>query len=97
MIHIGSIDTNNAIITSIYDRAVNKFFAKAADSVVFIEVAEYIKKQLNWKKQCEYTYSLPLLKEVCDRIAEDFQNGCEHYAPNATNYRDLYYSIIYDL
>lgn len=97
MIHIENIDRHDPIITAIYNRAVGKFFAKAADSVVFIELALYIKKQLAWKKQCEYTHALPLLKEVCARIAEDFQNGCEHYAPNATNYRDLYYSIIYDL
>ena len=84
----------DAILSSIYVRAVVKFMKPANQRVVFVEVAEYIAQQLSWKKQCLYTHSLPLLKEVCQRIGEDFQAGCEFACANPKNYRDLYYAII---
>ena len=66
---------------------------KANDRVVFYELVSYIKQQLTWKKQSVYKHGLPLLKEVCERIAEDFNNAVEFAAPNAKSYRDVYTEI----
>lgn len=84
----------DAILSSIYDRAAAKFMKAAGQRVVFGELAEYVAKQLSWKKQCLYTHCLPVLKEVCQRIGESFENGCAFACPDAKCYRDLYYAII---
>lgn len=84
----------DVILSAIYKRASDKFMKAAGERVVFGEVAEYIAKQLSWKKQCCYTHSLPLLQEVCHRIGEDFLAGCEFACANPKNYRDLYFAIM---
>lgn len=90
-------DTNyihsDNVLHGIYERACNKFFAVAGESVVFPDLADYIKSQIYWKKQSLFEHGLALLKEVCMRIAEDFDNGCENAAPDATCYRDVYFEV----
>lgn len=81
------------VLKDIYDRAVGKFMKKAGESIVFFELADYIGKQISWKKQSIYYHGLPILREVCQRIAEDFQAGCDYVCPDPTCYRDLYFAV----
>ena len=81
------------VLKLIYERAVAKFFDEAGERVVFNDLADYIKRQLIWKKQDIYTHGLPLLKEVCNKISENFDNGCEFACPDARNYRDVYFNV----
>jgi len=81
------------VLKGIYNRAVEKFFDDAEDRIVFIELADYIKSQIIWKKQDLYTHGLPILKEVCSKIAEDFDMGCEHACQEAKSYRDVYFNV----
>lgn len=83
----------DSILNGVYERAVNKFMPLAGNGVVFNDLVDYIKSQISWKKQCLYTHGLPLVLEVCRKVEEDFYAACEHLAPDAKNYRDLYYSI----
>ena len=85
---------NDPILNGIIEKAVKKFMPLQPERVLFFEVADFIKNQLILKKQCLYTHSLPILKSVCDQIAEDFEEGCDYYSPDASCYRDLYYDII---
>ncbi len=84
---------SDPILEGIYNRSVKKFFDLANNQIVFKDLADYIKNQIKWKKQDLYLHGLPLLKEVCDKISEDFDNGCEFYEPNAINYRDIYFAV----
>lgn len=81
------------VLSGIYKRAYNRFMEAASESVVFSELADYIKAQVYWKKQSLFEHGLPLLYEVCSRIAEDFNNGCEFAAPDAECYRDVYFEV----
>lgn len=84
---------SDPILAAIYVRAVNKFMASAGKSIVFFDLAEYIEKQLVWRKQSVYKHGFPILREVCDRIGEDFNAGCEFAAPNANCFRDVYFEV----
>lgn len=83
----------DAVLEGIYKRSVKKFFDEAGDRIVFNDLVDYIKSQLQWKKQDVYTHGLPLLKEVCNKISEDFDAGCEFACPNAKTYRDVYFNV----
>ena len=90
-------DTNyihsDSVLKGIYERACAKFFIDAGLRVVFTDLADYIKAQIYWKKQSLYLHGLAILKEVCARLSEDFDNGCENAAPDATCYRDVYFEV----
>lgn len=83
----------NSILKSIYLDAVNKYISKAAKQVCFNDVCKYVYKKLIHKKQSVYEHSIMIVKEVCQKIGEDFYNAIEYKAPQATNYRDVYYAI----
>jgi len=83
----------DSILKSIYVDAVNKFMSKAANQVCFSEVCQYVYRKLVQKKQSVYEHSIMIVKEVCQKIGEDFAAGVEYNAPNANNYRDIYFSI----
>lgn len=99
MNHLLAIETSyifkDDVLNAIYERATKKFFPLAENQVVFFDLVKYIKQQLHWKKQCEYTHGLPILKAVCSRISEDFYTGCEYQCSNAKCYRDYYFSIFF--
>ncbi len=81
------------ILQRIYLNAVNKFMRKAENQICFYEVCQYVYKKLAQKKQSVYEHSIMIVKEVCQKIGEDFNAGIEYHAPNAKNYRDIYFSI----
>ena len=83
----------DSILQGIYVDAVQKYMSKAANQVCFIEVCQYVHKKLIQKKQSAYCHSLMIVKEVCQKIGEDFYAGVEYEAPQAKNYRDVYYMI----
>ena len=84
---------SNDTIAKIYERTVEKFFDRENDEIVTDEIVLYVQKQLRWKKQDLYEWGLPLVKAVCDRIGESFENYAVFVAPEAENYRDLYFEI----
>lgn len=90
-------DTNyihqDPVLKGIYERAVAKFIGEAGERIVFHDLAEYIKSQLIWKKQNLYLHGLNLLSEVCARIGEDFDSGCEYAAPDAKCGRDVHFEV----
>lgn len=81
------------ILKSIYADAVKKYMGKAAKQVCFSEVCEYVYRKLVQKKQSIYEHSIMIVKEVCQKIGEDFFAAIEYKAPQATNYRDIYFAI----
>lgn len=81
------------ILESIYIDAVNKYMSKAAEQVCFNEVCQYVYRKLVQKKQSVYDHSIMIIKEVCQKIGEDFWAAIEYQAPQATNYRDIYFAI----
>ena len=83
----------DGILESIYIDAVNKFMSNAASQICFNDVCQYVYKKLIQKKQSVYDHSIMIVKEVCQKIGEDFNDGVEYNAPNAKNYRDIYFSI----
>jgi len=83
----------NEILRKIYEDAVNKFFDKAAEQIVFYELADYVARKLKQRRQFIYDHAIPIVKEVCQKIGEDFNGNIEHCAPGAQNYRDVYYLI----
>lgn len=83
----------NPILRRIYLDAVNKYMERASDEICFSYVCEYVYKKLVQRKQCVYENSLPIVKEVCQAIGEDYYAGVEYNAPEATNYRDIYFAI----
>jgi len=84
---------SDSILNGIYERATNKFMKDAGKRIVFFDLADYIKQQLVWKKQDVYYHGLPLLKEVCRKIGENFELSIEYSAPNAKCYRDVFFEI----
>ena len=83
----------DSILESIYVDTVNKYMSKAANQVCFSEVCRYVYRKLVQKKQSVYDHSIMVVKEVCQKIGEDFTAGVEYNAPDAKNYRDIYFSI----
>lgn len=83
----------DSILKSIYVDAVNKYMSKADKQVCFSEVCEYVYRKLVQKKQSVYEHSIMIVKEVCQKIGEDFWNAVEYNAPKAKNYRDIYFAI----
>jgi len=81
------------ILASIYADAVKKFMPIAENQTCFNELCEYVYKKLRQRKQCVYEHSIMIVKEVCQRIDEDFWNAIEYNSPEAKNYRDIYFSI----
>lgn len=81
------------ILKGIYVDAVNKYMSKASKQVCFNEVCQYVYRKLVQKKQSVYDHSLMIVKEVCQKIGEDFTAGVEFNYPSAKNYRDIYYAI----
>lgn len=81
------------ILAKIYFDAVNKYMSKAAEQVCFNEVCEYVYRKLVQKKQSVYENSIMIVKEVYQKIGEDFWAAIEYIAPQATNYRDIYFAI----
>jgi len=83
------------ILSSIYTDAVNKYMRKAEHLLCFDEICQYVHRKLHHKKQDAYTNSLPLVKEVCMKVGENFEGCVEYYAPNAKCYRDIYFAIFH--
>ena len=83
----------NSILNSIYIDAVNKYMDKASTQICFIQICEYVYRKLAQKKQSIYDHSIMIVKEVCQKVGEDFDSAISHYAPNSTNYRDIYFQI----
>jgi 4-alpha-glucanotransferase len=83
----------DSILESIYIDAVNKYMSKASEQVCFSEVCQYVYRKLVQKKQSVYDHSIMIVKEVCQKIGEDFTAGVQYNAPDAKNYRDIYFSI----
>lgn len=81
------------ILESIYTDAVNKYMSKAEKQVCFSEVYQYVYKKLVQKKQSVYDHSIMIVKEFCQKIGDDFGAGVKYNAPQAKNYRDIYFSI----
>jgi hypothetical protein len=81
------------ILQSIYVDAVNKYMSKAKNQICFNDVCQYVYKKLVQKKQSVYDHSINIVKEVCQKIGEDFEAGVNYHSPNAKNYRDIYFSI----
>ena len=67
--------------------------ADSENNIVFFEVCEYVARRLAQRKQCLYSHALCVVKEVCQRIGEDFEAGVEYYAPSAKCHRDVYFDI----
>lgn len=84
---------NDRILESIYIDAVKKYMSKAEEQVCFNEVCKYVYTKLVQKKQSVYDHSIMVVKEVCQKIGEDFWSAIEYVAPQAKNYRDIYYLI----
>lgn len=84
---------NNLILQKIYFDAVKKYMPIAAEQICFNELSEYVYRKLIQKKQCTYEHSIMIVKEVCQKIGEDFWMAIEYKAPEATNYRDIYFSL----
>lgn len=84
---------DNKVLCSIYNDAVNKFLKNAEKEICFNEVCKYVFKKLIQRKQSVYDHSIMIVKEVCQKIGEDFWMGAGQYCPNAKNYRDIYISI----
>lgn len=83
----------DSTLESIYVDAVNKYMGKAAEQVCFNDVCKYVYRKLVQKKQSVYDHSIMIVKEVCQKIGEDFWAAIEYEAPQATNYRDIYFAI----
>lgn len=81
------------ILQSIYVDAVQKFMSIASEQICFSEICEYVYKKLIQKKQSVYDHSIMIVKEVCQKIDIDFWAAIEYFAPQATNYRDIYFSL----
>jgi len=64
---------NNPIILGIVTRTRNKFFNKSEEQVVIYDMLDYIKSQLQWKKQSFYEWLLPVILECCEIMEEDFE------------------------
>jgi hypothetical protein len=87
---------DNPILSGILNRAVSKFSSRH-DEVVFAELADYIYGQLSWKKQCNYTWAIPILKMACDQVGDKdtFQHGCDSCLKLPKHHRDLHYAIFW--
>ena len=83
----------NKILESIYTDAVNMYIGKASEQICFNDVCQYVYKKLAQKRQSVYDHSIMIVKEVCQKIGEDFWAAIEYKAPQATNYRDIYFAI----
>jgi hypothetical protein len=81
------------ILSRIYVDAVKKFMPIAERQMCFKDICDYIGRKLHQRKQCHYSHSLAVIKEVCQKVNEDFNQAVEYIAPNATCYRDIYYQI----
>jgi hypothetical protein len=84
---------NDRILSSIYTDAVKKYMAKAEHQLCFDVICQYVHRKLHHKKQDAYTNSLAIVKEVCQKVGENFDGCVEYYAPNAKCYRDIYFAI----
>lgn len=84
---------DDRVLSSIYSDAVTKFMCIAENQLCFSEICQYVYKKIIQKKQSTYEHSIMIVKEVCQRIGEDFWLSIEYYAPNAKNYRDIYFAI----
>lgn len=81
------------ILKSIYIDAVNNFIKEASSNITFNDLCSYVFRKLIQKKQSPYDHSIMIVKEVCQKIGEDFFSAIEHLCPNAKTYRDIYFSI----
>lgn len=93
--YIDQVDFTNPVLARIYSEAVAKFIKQPECDIKFDAIRDYCKKKLIYRKQCTYTYGLPMLKSVCNAVAEPFEDGAIYACPNAVNYRDLYFTIIH--
>ena len=89
----GTYIHDDKILSGIYFDAVKKFMKKAENEIVFNDLCNYVYKKLVQKKQDVYSHSLHIVKEVCQKIGEDFYNGVDFYAPNSKNYQDIYFEL----
>jgi hypothetical protein len=92
---IEHVDYSNPVLERIYYEAVAKFIKRPEGEIKFDAIRDYCKKKLIHRKQCTYTYGLPMIKSVCAAVAEPFEEGALYACPDAVNYRDLYFSIIH--
>ena len=83
----------DSILKGIYVDAVNKYMSKAEYKVCFNEMCQYVFRKLVQKRQPVYEHSIMIVKEVCQKIGEDFWAAIEYEAPQANNYRDIYFAI----
>ena len=92
-----SIDSSyiheDCILSRIYEDCVKKFMQRASVEICFMDVCLYIYKKLRQRKQSAYEHSIFIVKEVCQKLGDDFYAAIEHYCPDAKCYRDIYYSI----
>ena len=91
---IEQVDFSNPVLDRIYNEAVAKFIKQPEGDIKFDAIRDYCKKKLIHRKQSTYTYGLPMLKSVCNAVAEPFEEGCMYACPDAVNYRDLYFALI---
>ena len=84
---------DDKVLEKIYSDAVKKFFCRAENEIIFYEVCDYVYRKLIQKKQDTYSHSLHIVKEVCQRVGEDFYAAIEHTAPNANVYKDVWHEI----
>jgi hypothetical protein len=91
------IDSNyiheDDILSRIYEDSVKKFMKRAEFEICFMDICDYVYRKLSQKKQSVYDHSIYIVKEVCQKIGEDFYASVEHYCENPKNYRDIYFSI----
>lgn len=92
---IDHIDYTNPVLNQIYRDAVAKFIKQPENDIKFNAINDYCKRKLIQRKQCIYTHGLPMLKSVCNAVAEPFEDGAINACSDASNYRDLYFSIIH--
>ena len=92
---IDPIDHTNPVLKRIYNEARSKFIKQPEGDIKFDAICDYCKRKLIHRKQCTYTYGLPMIKSVCAAVAEPFEEGCMYACPDAANYRDIYFAIVY--
>ena len=80
---------DDEIIEAIVQRATSKFFEKSATEIVLYDLLDYVKKQLQWKKQSFYQWLLPVMLECCERVCENFEMLFE----DPQNWREAYDEI----
>lgn len=84
---------DDRVLSSIYSDAVTKYMSIAENQLCFNDICQYVFKKLIKKKQSTYEHSIMIVKEISQSIGEDFWLSIEYYAPNAKNYRDIYFAI----